>query len=252
MAEKFTYFVSGRVYARLVGTTGAFDWPGLVDTIDLAIAETVVNLPDRTGPAGGNYDQVRRIDTVSLSLNHRELDPTTLSRALFGDVTAVAGAAVVDEEHTASPGKFVPLDHPGEYTSVTITDGDSSDPQTIPAADYEVRGSGIWINEDATVVTAGSTISVSYTHPDYKRIQALTGSAPELEIFFDGINAARDELPVPARFYKVRLGAAAALSLLSGDDFGALSLTGEVLKDTSKGTGLSQYFYTDVVIPAAS
>src|SRR5690606_18440397 len=116
---------------------------------------------------------------------------------------------------------------------------------------YEIRGAGIWFHEDAPDVTPEMPVAVTYTHPDYARVQALTGTAPELTIVFEGINGARGDKPVPFKFHRVRLGAAATLELISGDDFGALELTGEVLKDESvSGQGLSQYFYGDIVTPS--
>ena len=245
----YTYFVNGKVYVKPYGSTSqAFEWPGLVDTISLAISQNIIRLPDRTQSGGGNYKEIRQIESVALTLNHREFYPATLARALFGASSEVAGAAVVDESHTAFLGQFIPLDHPGPYTSVSITD-DATTPNTIATANYEVRPGGIWINENAPDLVDTDVILVSYTHPGYNRIQALTASAPELEIFFDGINEATDDAPRPARIHRVRLGAAEDLQLLSADDFGNLSLTGECLKDLTKtGAGISQYLYTDIPI----
>jgi hypothetical protein len=244
--------VSGRVYAKVYGSiTQAFEWPGLVDTVSLAIAQNVIQLPDRTQSGGGVYKEIRRIQSIAMTLNHREFYPSTLARAVFGESSEVSGAAVVAEEQVAYLGQFTPLNHPGPYTALTVTNDDTA-PGAIAAESYEVRGAGLWINEDAADISDGDTILIGYTHPDYNRIQALTSSPPELEVFFEGINEARDDLPTPARFHRVRFGPAEALQLMSGDDFGALSLSGEVLKDLTKtGAGISQYFYSDIVVPAA-
>ncbi|HNP65288.1 MAG TPA: hypothetical protein PKH39_15230 [Woeseiaceae bacterium] len=246
----FTYFVSGKVYARIYGTTDQFEWPGLVDTVTLAVSQNIIQLPDTTQAGGGVYKEIRRIESVALTLNHRELDPMTLARAIYGAQTAVAAGAIVDEEYTIQLGQFIPLVHPGPYTLVTVTD-DAATPVTISADQYVMSGAGITINADATELINDDVIRVSYTHPGYNRVQALTSSPPELEIFFEGINEANGDQPAPTRIHRVRFGPAEDLQLLSTDDFGALSLSGEVLKDLTKtGAGISQYFYTDVV-PAA-
>lgn len=247
----YTYFVSGKVYIKTVGADDAFEFPGLVDQLELGITENVINLADRTQPGGGNYAQVRRIESMQMSMTLREFKPSVLARALFGEFSNISGAAVVGEEHTAYEDRFIPLDHPGPYTSVTVTD-DATSPNTINAAgNYEIRSAGIYILDGAPDIADGDVIKVSYTHPAYARVQALTQSAPEIEIIFEGLNEADENNPRPARFHRVRLGATSALALLSGDDFGSLPLAGEVLKDTSITTpGLSQYFYGDIVTDA--
>jgi hypothetical protein len=246
--EIFTYFVSGKLYVREYGETSAFEWPGLVDTVNLAIAEQVIDLPDRTQPGGGIYDQVRRIQNVTVTINHREFRPALLARALFGENTSVAGAAVTNEEHEATLGGFIFLDHPGPYTGVNISTSSSPGVPITADGNYTVEPGGIAIDADSPDIDEGETLLIDYTHPAYVRTQAIRTAAPEVEIVFVGENEARDEKEVRVRLHKVRLGAAAEQALLSGDDFGALQLTGEVLKDTTiVGAGLSQYFYEDQV-----
>ena len=246
----YTYFVSGRAYTRLYGSTAeAMEWPGLIDTISLSVTQNVISLPDRTNSGGGVYKEIRRIDSVALTMNHREFDPDTLARAFYGTQSLVTGASIVDEEHTIKRGSFIPLAHPGKYTAVAVTD-DEVTPNTIDPVNYEVRPAGLWIPSDAPNLVDDDIIRVSYTHPSYNRVEALNSSPPELEIFFEGINEAVDDNPAPARIHRVRFGPAEELQLLSGDDFGSLSLIGEVLKDlTITGTGISQYMYMDVPVP---
>ena len=243
----YTYFVSGKMYARLAGAAAGFEWPGLVDSLQIAIEEDVKTLLDRTTPGGGVYKEIRRINSMSLTINHREIDKVTLARALYGTSADVVGAAVVDEVHDAYIGAFIPLNHPGPYTALTVKHDNTA--LTVVSADqYELVAGGIRILDDADELDDGDGIKVSYTHPAYSRVQALTGTAPELEIHFAGQNEAAENKEVNVRLHKVRLGPAQSLDLLSGDDFGALQLTGQVLKDTTKtGEGISQYLYEDLV-----
>ena len=240
----YTYFVSGKVYIRPHGSAQQFEWPGLIDTVTLSIAENNIRLPDRTQPGGGTYKEVKRIDTVSITLNHRELSPSTLARALFGSESLVASAAIADEQHAAYKGQFIRLAHPGPYTGLSVTD-------TVPAAidpeNYEARPAGLYIPSDAPGITDAQDILVTYTHPAYHRIQGLTGTPPDQEIFFEGLNEASNDDTVSMTLHKVAFGAAEEFALLSADDFANLSLTGEVQKDTSKPAGESQYFVQDIV-----
>ena len=244
----YTYFVSGKVYFRQYGSEKAFEFPGLVDQISLAVSEQVVNLQDRTAPGGGNYDQVRRIESASLTMAVREFRPTVLEKVLFGTNSPVASGTESAEEHVATKGGFIPLDHPGPYTNVSVTD-DATSPQPIgQAGNYEVVPGGIQILEDATDIDDDDVIRVTYTYPDYQRVEALTSGAPELELIFVGQNEARNDSQVRVRIHRVRLGAPTDKQLLSADDFGSLDLTGEVLKDTSiTAQGSSQYWYEDIV-----
>ncbi len=77
-------------------------------------------------------------------------------------------------------------------------------------------------------------------------MQALTTSGKEYELYFEGLNEARSGKPVTVQAYRVKLGAAQALSLI-GEDYAALEMTGKLLKDTSKsGVGVSQYFRVEI------
>lgn len=248
MTAVYTYFVSGKVYIKTYGAEDQFEFPGLVDQIQLAINENTINLADRTQPGGGNYAQVRRIESMTMSITHRDFKPSVLARALFGEYNNVNGATASAEVHDAYLDRFIPLNHPGPYTTVSVTDDATSPGTIVQQGNYEVRPAGIYILPDAADIEDGDTIKVTYTYPKYTRIQALTQSPPEVTIFFEGLNESDSNNPRPAKFHKVRLGAATALALLSGDDFSELALEGEVLKDTTvTGQGLSQYFYADIV-----
>lgn len=246
--QKYTYFVSGRLYARVIGSAAGFEWPGLVDVVTLNATENVIQLADRTSPGGGNYDELRRIESVGLNLQHREFRPQTLADAISGESTPVQGAPVTNDAHEVTLGRFIPLNHPGPYTDLTVTDDDSAPNPVAAEGNYRVVVGGLMIDEDAEDLADEDVILVNYTHPAYSRVQAFTRSPPELEIFFSGVNEARQDKEVRVHMHRVRLGAPEEIALLSGDEFGALSLNGEVMKDLTKvGSGISQYFYEDIV-----
>lgn len=242
--QKHTYFVSGRLFLREVGAADGFQWPGLVDVVTLNPQFNTISLPNRATPGGGNHDEIRRLESMGVTINCREFNPKALATLLAGHTADVTGDSVTDEEHAAYPGRFIPLDHPGPYTSLSVTDDDEGSPVTIPAGDnYEIVPGGLVIKEDAQDITAGDTILVSYTHPAYARVNPFTRPSPIVEAFFAGQNEAKGNLPVEVHMFRLKLGAPEEIALLSADDFGAMQVTGELLADATKtGANESQFF----------
>ena len=115
----------------------------------------------------------------------------------------------------------------------------------VANTDFTYSGSGIVFTSDARV-TGGENYLVDYTKKAGNVIEALTSSAKEYELVFEGLNEARSGKPVTVHAYRVKLGAAQNLGLIT-EDFGVLEMTGKLLKDTSKtGNGISQYFKVKV------
>lgn len=114
--------------------------------------------------------------------------------------------------------------------------------------DYEVTAGGVRLLSDAAAfVTDGEQFIADYTPYAGNVVQALTQSGQEYEIVFEGLNEARSGKPVVVSVYRGKLGAAQTLPFI-GEDYGALEMTGKVLKDTSKtGAGVSQYFKVALV-----
>jgi hypothetical protein len=243
-----TYFVSGKVLIRPFGSDDPFQWVGLALEASISVAQQEFSLPNRATPGGGNYDAISRIDAVTLSMTLGERKPDVLAYALFGENAAPASAAVVAEEHEATPDGYIQLAHPGPYTLVTVTD-DATSPGAIPTAgNWELTSGGLHIFADADDIEDGDVIKVSYTYPAYDRIEAVTRSAPELEIHFNGENEADNSYPRNAKLWRVKLAPIDNIALISADDFSTFTVTGEILIDTSKtGDGISQYFRLDQV-----
>lgn len=114
--------------------------------------------------------------------------------------------------------------------------------------DYEATAGGVRILTGAlSFVTDGEPMIADYTPYAANVVQALTQSGQEYEMVFEGLNEARSGKPVIVSIYRGKLGAATSLPFI-GEDFGALEMTGKVLKDTTKtGAGVSQYFTVALV-----
>lgn len=112
--------------------------------------------------------------------------------------------------------------------------------------DYENTPAGIRILETAAF-TDGQGLTIDYTSAAADVVQALTAASKEYEIVFEGLNEARSGKAVIVTVYRGKLGAAQNIGLI-GEDYGALEVTGKILKDTTKtGAGVSQYFKVAMV-----
>lgn len=177
-----------------------------------------------------------RANSTAVSLN-AYLVPATPNGYFYKVTTAGTTAA--------SPPTF------GTTVGGTTTDGTATLTNMgkvllVADTDYVVSTAGITLT-DAASFTDGETLQAGYTKSAGNAVQALTSSAKEYEIFFEGLNEARSGKAVNVRLFRVKLGAAQNLALI-GDDFAALELTGKVLKDTTiSGAGLSQYAKIAVV-----
>lgn len=110
--------------------------------------------------------------------------------------------------------------------------------------DYELRNSGIILTL-AAFYTDGEPLEADYTTVAQDVVQALTQGSREYEMFVDLINEARSGKRVSVRAFRVRIGTAQNIGLI-GEDFAALQVTGNLLADTTKAGGLSQFFVAGV------
>ena len=238
----YSYLGSGKVYLRVVGAAAGLMPIGNCSSLAFAVAEDEQSLKDYTQPGGGTYNEVRRIQSVETALTMHDLSPENLSRALYGNSTAIAAATVTDESHTAYVGGLIKTIYPASSIT-TVKEGAST---LVEDTDYTVVAGGI-IPIDGGALADGNTALITYVKAAADVIQALTESGEEYEIIFAGLNEARSGKAVNVHVYRCKLGAAKNISLI-GEDYAALEVAGKVLKDVSKtGAGVSQYFKIEVV-----
>lgn len=237
---------AGQVYARIAGSAAALAPIGNVSELVLAINETTKKLQDYTKGGGGTYAQAKRVESVACNMKLHDLNATNLARALFGTETAVAGATVTDEAHTAYKGGLIRLAHPGA-TAVGVALASAPSTPIAASGNYEVRAEGVFVLDDAAAIDDGDALLIDYTHPAYDLVEALTSSAKILELSFGGVNEADSGNPVIVDLFRVQIGAAKNLGLIN-DNFAELQVEGEVLVDPSKtGAGTSRFFRVQMV-----
>lgn len=236
MADK-SFIGKGKVYldGRQVGN---------VTSLSLAIEEEKIELKDYTSSGGGNYNSLTRIDSVGMDAILSDYSADNLSIGLFGTTSAVAAGAIVDESITA-PADLTgnPLVKTAKVIDTSVAPVVTSDPAGtthVEGTDYEISSAGIIIT-DGGGISASDPLLVDYTNKAVDVIEALTTSAQEYELIFDGLNEAQSGDPVVITIFRAKFGPTAGLEMI-GDEFGEITLTGDALKDTTITTaGLSQY-----------
>lgn len=207
-----------------------------------SFTENRQELRDYRDPAGGIDASVARIESVTGSMDLRHFTADNLALALWGTTAALAATPIVGEAgHVFTAGKFIPA---ARLINTTIAPVVKKGATTLNVADYVVSAGGITC-VTGTAATAGlvdgDAITIDYTPLASTDVQALINSAPNVSVFFEGVNAVSGKA-ASARMYKCKLGVAANVGLI-GDDFGTLAVTFTVEKDTTiSGGGTSQFF----------
>ncbi|MGE6790891.1 hypothetical protein ACQKFS_02560 [Pseudomonas guineae] len=202
----------------------------LGNTTDLKISHTEEEkkLPNfSTGV--GNRNSFGRITGVTCSFTMYDVNARNLALMGRGTIKGVAAAPVVDELHTceAVPGELIPFNALPDM-SVTVTVKTAGDVELAPGTDYILTPYGIQLTSGTTATAAG--VKVSYTSLKANVVQMLTTAQVELEVYFAGLNAAQGGAPTPARLRRFKVGLVQEIAL-SGSDYAAYNLTGELLAD---------------------
>lgn len=233
---------SGQVYTRLAGTNTAMAEIGGVAELKLSINEDIKKQGDFAHTGGGTRAQVNRIKDVGLEAKLQDLNLVNLARAVFGTSSQVLSGTVVAEAVVAHKGGLIRLANPTP-TAVVVKKA-----AVVIAAtgNYEVRPEGIFVLENAVGIVDADALTVDYAFGGYDVVQALTTAAPTLEMVFGGLNEADDGKAVVVEIFKVKMGAASGLNLIT-TDFAELNVKGEVLADPTKsGAGISRFFKTSM------
>lgn len=214
-----------------VGNTSAFQF---------SFSETKQELRDYRDPSGGVDSSVSRIESVTGQMDLRHFTAANLALALWGTAAALTATAIVGEASVAHAGKFVPT---ARLINTAVAPVLKEGATVISTADYTVSAGGITFADTfATVgLLTGDSITIDYTPLAGNDIQSLINAAPNVSVFFEGVNAVSGKY-ASVRMYKCKLGVAANIGLI-GDDFGTLQLSFTVEKDeTVSGAGTSKYF----------
>lgn len=233
----------GQVYARVYGSSKARLPIGNVLELKIEHSEDVKTQEDMTALGGGTHSEVRRIKDAKVSMKLADLNITNLTRGVLGTAREVIGDDIVDEAHTVTLGGLVALEHI-QPSAVVVKKGAAP---VAAQGNYDTSPAGLRIRADAADLSDDDAITVSYTHPTYAVVEAMTTSAPELDLLFEGLNEADNGKPVIVNIWRVSQGITKTLALIN-KDHGALDVEGTLIKDPTKiGVGISSYYRALVV-----
>lgn len=217
---------------------------GNASIFEFSFSEEKKELKDYQDPAGGTAATVVKLDKVEGKMDLRNFRADNLALALWGSTSALNATAITGEAHVVNAGAFVPTNR---IINTTVAPVVKKGATTFNTADYIVSSGGITFA--ATLVTAGivdgDAITIDYTPKAGADVQSLISTAPEVSVFFEGVNAVTGKTTT-TRIYNAKLGVASNIGQI-GDDFGTLSLTFTVNKDTTvTGAGISQFLKMEV------
>lgn len=217
---------------------------GNASTLEFSFSEEKKELKDYQDPAGGVAASVSKVDKVEGKISLRRISADNLALALWGATNAKTATAITGEAHVINAGAFIPT---ARLINTSVAPVVKKGATTINVADYTVSKGGITIAATITTgaVVNGDAITIDYTPVLSNDVQALISAAPDVSIFFEGINAV-DSKYNATRIYKAKLGVASNVSMI-GDDFATLDISFTVQKDTTvSGAGISQFLAQEI------
>ncbi|HDX0898526.1 TPA: hypothetical protein ACGCHN_001319 [Stenotrophomonas maltophilia] len=245
MAEDYSYLGSGIVLIRKWGSNDPFLEVGNVSAFSIAPQTNTIELADYQNPGGGTANRVDRVTGYNLNYTFHDFNPDNFARATRGKASAVAAASVADEPAVAAKGSFVPLARLA--SSITTVENLTGTTEFEEGKDYRLERGMLFIPADSTIpapVAGAANIHVTYQHGDLGQVEAAVTGQTFYEMQFYGANEARGGKMVRLVAHKVTGGVIESMGLI-GNEFGAGSVPGALVKDASKATGpdKSAYFY---------
>lgn len=245
-----SFIGTGKIKIAPYGSGASFAAREFVDVgnasdFSYSFSEIKKELLDYQDPAGGTAATVTRIDKVEGKMDLRVFNLANLALSLWGTANPALGVtAITGEAHVINAGAFVPTDRiintavaPVVKKGATVVDTD----------DYIVSPGGITIAAAITTagVADGDPITIDYTPKASGDVQTLINTAPEVSMFFEGVNGV-DGKTTTVRMYKAKLGVAQNVGMIS-EDFNTLSVSFTINKDTTvTGAGISQFLKLEV------
>lgn len=217
---------------------------GNVSALSLAIEQDEITLGNYRTGGGGNYNSLPRISSVGVSMTLHDYNAANLAAALFGTASSVTSAVVTDESIAApadlTEDTLVETTFVIDTSVAPVVTSDPAGTTYVEDTDYTVTTAGIIILASGSI-TASAPLLISYTKKAVDVVEGATTSAQEVELVFVGLNEAQSGTPMVVKIHRAKFNPTDELALI-GDEFGAITLSGEALADaTITGAGLSQF-----------
>ena len=208
---------------------------GNADVASLGITTSKTQVKNYRKPNGGNIYSNELIDAVEFSVSLYDWSDANLLVGLRASATANVSSAFSNVTKTGVVGKLITLDNIATITTITQ---DDVAPGTFVAAvegtHYETALAGI-------IPLVACDFRFSGTYETSSTIEALTETAATYEIVIAMQNEFKAGEVRIVKLHKVSLSPIASMNML-GTEAAKLELKGEVLADTTKPGGKSQFF----------
>jgi hypothetical protein len=182
------------------------------------------------------------------------ITPVIAAPAWAGTTQYAAGAVVVEGGHayrvTAGGGGSSGASEPTWPTNGgTVSDGpltwtDIGTVALVAGTDYDLSTAGLVPTSTGKLGhEAGTPITIAYTKSVAYHVEALTSSAEEWELVFEGLNEAESGRPVVVTLHRIKFSPTSALAFISEDlSFASLPMVASVLSAPEiTGAGISKF-----------
>jgi len=241
----------GTVYLREAVNSGTNTNPLLPvgNVTEFSISHEVTEVTQANYQSlGGTACKVSYVESADLNMTIGCLKARNWALATQGNGSYdnVAIDTVTDEAHTVNAqGELIEFANvPDQSIAVEVTD--SAGTTTYDEGDDYIRvPAGIEIVVGGAI-TAATDILVDYGYGANTLIGALTTGQKEFEVVFSGVNEGETgQRPTKFKAYRVKFNPTEEISLL-GDEFATLTVTGELLRDSSKmDAGAGQFYFLE-------
>lgn len=216
--------------------------------LSLAITEEEQTLPDYTSLAGGNACSIKTIAGVELTGTLYDFRVSNLALAVFGEASsAVAGNVTAEALDAFTDGALNLLEHIPTAGTVDVKIGLTTYTEDT---DYTVTKGGFVVIDGSaldTAILAGTgtpkhvAVTVDYSYGAEDLVEALTASGKTFRVVVQGRNRADGGKGEMWDFYQAQFGPVGGINIISRE-FGSYELKAEVIADTTKPPGETQYF----------
>lgn len=220
------------LYLREVGAAGHFRPLGLVDEATLTLNETVDRLRDVRRSAGGTASVDRDIESGEISLTLREGTPENLALGWFADQTSIIAGSVTDAPYTAKQGQFIYVGHT-DISNVVVTSDPAGTTYTLDT-DYTANESGVFIVPGGAIAD-DAPILIDFDYGAQDLLDGLANAGKTWELLASAENKVQGGAPSVLEVHRVRFGPVQGFAVQGGAEHGSLALTGEILRDSTKG-----------------
>lgn len=247
--SNFSWKGRGRVWVGDTAT-GALREMGNCSAVSIAFDTTEDNLLDYRTTADGNYASDVQIDAAKVSITFHDLSPDNLALAFYGTSTAVSASLVSDESLTVPDNAdylvkltaLADVTATGGFTTATgsgvfsATGGGGT--EYTAGTDYYAYPGGV---KFPSGTTATGTVYATFLKRSHTRVEALMSASTTKFLQLDLLNKAGGGEPIVVRIWQFKPSPADDVPFIGGN-YAAPVMNGKADADTSRGSGVSQYF----------